>query len=128
MPTAKALSVDLRQVVYALSDTLDLVGIDDVGHGKRVGAMAAVVGQALGRSREETIFLFDLGMLHDIGVSSSATHARLVSDFDWQGAQKHCEAGCELLHDFPPLAAMALPIRYHHTRWDELQELSDLDE
>ena len=127
MPADKALSVDLRQVVYALSDTLDLVGIDDVGHGKRVGTMAAFVGQALGRSWEETIFLFDLGMLHDIGVSSTATHARLTSDFEWQGAQQHCEAGYELLNHFTPLASMALPIRYHHTRWDRLQQIPDLE-
>jgi len=127
MPTSKALSVDLRQVVYALSDTLDLVGIDDVGHGKRVGVMAAVVGQALGRSRDDTIFLFDLGMLHDIGVSSSATHARLVAELDWEGAQQHCEAGYQLLRHFDPLASMALPILYHHTHWKELQKIPDLD-
>ena len=126
-PVAKALAVDLRQVVYALSDTLDLVGIDDAGHGKRVGAMAAVMGQTLGRSQDETVFLFDLGMLHDIGISSTAVHAKLLTDLDWEEAQKHCEAGYELLHDFPPLAAMALPIRYHHTRWEELQQIPDLD-
>ena len=30
------LDVDLREIVYALSDALDLVGISDVAHGKRV--------------------------------------------------------------------------------------------
>ncbi|TLS16945.1 MAG: phosphodiesterase, partial [Betaproteobacteria bacterium] len=38
---ASYIDVDLRQVIYALSDALDLVGIDDVAHGKRVGIMAA---------------------------------------------------------------------------------------
>ena len=37
---SNAVAVDLNQAVYALSDALDLVGIDDVGHGKRVGVMA----------------------------------------------------------------------------------------
>ena len=30
------LHADLRHVIYALSDALDLVGIDDLAHGKRV--------------------------------------------------------------------------------------------
>ena len=43
--TTDTIDVDLREVIYALSDALDLVGIDDVGHGKRVGIMAAACAQ-----------------------------------------------------------------------------------
>ena len=35
------LNVDLRQVIHALADALDLVGLDDVAHGKRVDALLA---------------------------------------------------------------------------------------
>ena len=111
---------DLRQVIYALSDALDLVGVDDVAHGKRVGVMAAECAKAMGLPREEVLFLFDLGVIHDIGVSSTTTHQHLVTEFDWEGSQGHAELGYELLRGFEPLAAMALPIRYHHTRWDRL--------
>lgn len=120
----QAIQVDLRHVIYALSDALDLVGIDDIGHGKRVGIMAAACGHSEGLSEMECSFLFDLGMLHDIGVSSTRTHNQLVKEFDWQGAQEHCEIGAALLHDFAPLAEMAPVIRYHHTRWDRLQTLA----
>ena len=122
-----SLTVDLRYVIYALSDALDLVGIDDVGHGKRVGTMAAACGQAMGLDRNATLFLFDLGVLHDIGVSSTNTHNHLVNEFDWKGSELHCKVGHRLLKNFAPLAPMALPIRYHHTRWDELQKLPELD-
>lgn len=125
--TAGAPVVDLRQVIYALSDALDLVGIDDVGHGKRVGIMAAACARTLGLATEETAFLFDLGMLHDIGVSSTATHNHLVSEFDWEGSQVHCGVGHALLQDFAPLAAMARPILYHHTRWDALRADAAVD-
>lgn len=125
--STSALLVDLRHVIYALSDALDLVGIDDVGHGKRVGIMAAACGRALGMGEAETTFLFDLGMLHDIGVSSTKTHGHLVAEFDWNNSQVHCEVGYALLRDFVPLAAMAPPIRYHHTHWDKLRERADLD-
>lgn len=65
------LNVDLRQVIHALADALDLVGVDDVAHGKRVGVMAAECGRVEGLGADEVAFLFELGMLHDIGVSST---------------------------------------------------------
>lgn len=111
---------DLRHVIYALSDALDLVGVDDVAHGKRVGIMAAECGKVLGLAEAETTFLFDMGMLHDIGVSTTQTHHHLVAQFDWGGSQQHAELGYGLLKRFAPLARMAIPVRYHHTRWDKL--------
>lgn len=114
---------DLRHVIYALSDALDLVGVDDVAHGKRVGIMAAECAKTLRLSSDETTFLFDLGMLHDIGVSSTNTHMHLVTEFDWESLQGHAEVGYRLLRDFAPLAPMATPIRYHHTRWEKLVTL-----
>lgn len=120
------LEADLKHIVYALSDALDLVGIDDVAHGKRVGIMAAACSRQMGHPEPETGRLFELGMLHDIGVSSTRTHNHLVTEFDWEGSQVHAMVGCQLLADFAPLAWMAQPIRYHHTRWDSLRTL-DLD-
>ena len=117
------LHADLRRVVYALSDALDLVGVDDLAHGKRVGIMAAQCAQQQGLDSRATALRFDLGLLHDIGVSSTVTHSRLVCEFDWDCAQGHCEAGHALLRDFAPLAALALPVRYHHTAWSRLDEL-----
>lgn len=114
------IDADLRHVTYALSDALDLVGVDDVGHGKRVGIMAAECGRTRGLAEPETTFLFDLGLLHDLGVSSTQVHRSLVAEFDWQGSQKHCEVGHDLLSGFEPLAAMALPVKYHHTRWEQM--------
>lgn len=114
---------DLRHVIYALSDALDLVGVDDVAHGKRVAIMAAECGKSMGLAEAETTFLFDLGMLHDIGVSSTQTHRHLVGEFDWESSQLHAEAGYELLRGYPPLESLAVPVRYHHTHWDRLKTL-----
>lgn len=113
-----SIQADLRQVIYALSDALDLVGVDDLAHGKRVGVMAAECAKALGWTQEEVLFIFDLGILHDIGVSSTATHQHLIHEFDWAGSPAHTRFGHDLLKDFCPLARMAQPILYHHTRWD----------
>lgn len=114
------IEADFRQVVYALSDALDLVGVDDVAHGKRVGVMAAECARAMALPADEVQFLFDLGLLHDIGVSTTTMHRHLVTEFDWAGSQEHAIRGYDALKDFRPLARMALPIRYHHTRWDRM--------
>ncbi|WP_230369876.1 hypothetical protein [Paludibacterium denitrificans] len=114
------IQADLRHVIYALSDALDLVGVDDVSHGKRVGIMAAECAKVQGLAEAEQIFLFDLGMLHDIGVSNTQTHSKLVGEFDWDGSQLHARIGGALLSTFAPLARMGLPVHYHHTRWEHL--------
>ena len=119
-PAPAEVQADLRHVIYALSDALDLVGIDDVAHGKRVGIMAAECARQMGLDDTATTFLFDLGLLHDIGVSSTHVHQHLVGEFDWAGSQDHAIVGHRLLAGFKPLATMAEPIRYHHTRWDKL--------
>lgn len=119
-PVPTAVEADLRHVIYALSDALDLVGVDDVAHGKRVGIMAAECARHMDLDESETSFLFDLGLLHDIGVSSTRIHQHLVGEFDWGGSQDHAIDGHALVAGYAPLAAMAEPIRYHHTRWDQL--------
>lgn len=116
------IQTDFRHVVLTLSDALDLVGIDDVGHGKRVGIMAAECATVMGLDEAERTFLFDLGLLHDIGVSSTRVHWHLVTEFDWPEAWRHCRTGHDLLAGFAPLAAMAEPILHHHTPWKQLLE------
>ncbi|MBI4986099.1 MAG: HD domain-containing protein [Rhodocyclales bacterium] len=117
-----SLFVNLRSVVHALSDSLDLVGINDVHHGKRVGIMAVEILRALGWSQADQETVFDAGLLHDIGVSSSDLHHQLIEDFDWEGSQGHAELGAYLLAQFPPLAHLAPAIRLHHTHWSETRE------
>ncbi|GAB3362642.1 MULTISPECIES: HD-GYP domain-containing protein [Giesbergeria] len=118
------MEAELHHIIYALSDALDLVGVDDVAHGKRVGVMASACAEVLGWEPAVCDFMFELGMLHDIGVSSTRTHQHLVAEFDWVGSQEHAILGHDLLVDFVPLAKMALPIRYHHTLWAKLQTLA----
>lgn len=124
--SSSRIDVDLRQVIYALSEALDLVGVDDVGHGKRVGLMAADCARALGRDESEAGFLFDLGMLHDIGVSSTATHNHLLREFDWEGSSEHCLTGHARLREIRTLAHLADAVAHHHTRWDDLLTRTDL--
>jgi len=116
------LAIDLRQLVMTIANTVDLVGVDDLLHGRRVGMIARELAIALGWSEAEQLLLYDAGLLHDCGVSSTRVHRRLVVDLEWDGAEEHCIRGAALLGDFSPLAHLAPIIRYHHSRWQWLVE------
>ena len=122
-PLTKDLKISLQQTIIALSDSLDLVGVDEVFHGKRVAFIALQCGSYLGYEPLRLRLLFNLGLLHDCGVSSSQVHQKLISNFDWQESQQHCQIGYARLKNFPPLAHLAEPIFFHHTPWEELQKL-----
>jgi putative nucleotidyltransferase with HDIG domain len=118
--------IDLQQAVVALSDALDLVGIDSLYHGKRVGyMMLAGYFQLQPELTENQVF--QLGLLHDIGVSSTQVHCRLISELEWEGAHEHCRVGANRLSRFLPLKPLAQYVLYHHCRWEELIE-KDINE
>ncbi|MBS1161215.1 MAG: hypothetical protein H6R15_3634 [Proteobacteria bacterium] len=115
------LTIDLRQLVITIAHTVDLVGVDDVLHGRRVGMLAREMARRMAWPEAEQVLLYDAGLLHDCGVSSTRIHHRLVVDLEWSGADEHCRCGHDLLVDFPPLAHLAKIIRYHHSRWAWLE-------
>lgn len=115
------LTIDLRQLVMTIAHAVDLVGVDDLLHGRRVGMLARELARQLGLDERAQLLLYDAGLLHDCGVSSTRVHRQLAVDLEWPGAQEHCIRGEELLRDFRPLAHLAPVIRHHHTRWEVLR-------
>jgi HD-GYP domain-containing protein (c-di-GMP phosphodiesterase class II) len=69
-----------HHVIRFLADAIDLVGVTDNGHDKRVGLIAHALGERLGLPREQRERLFVAGLLHDIGVSSTDAHDHLVAE------------------------------------------------
>jgi putative nucleotidyltransferase with HDIG domain len=120
--TTEELNVDLRQMILAIESAVSLVGMNDTNHGKRVGYIACQIGRQLGFSDADIQYAFELGLIHDCGVSTSQMHANLVNYFDWNDAHIHCEIGYRLLNNFEPLAKFATPILYHHTPVAKLAE------
>ena len=110
------LAIDLRQLVMTIANTIDLVGVDDVLHGRRVGMLAREMACQLGWDEKAQLLLYDAGLLHDCGVSSTRVHRRLVAELEWSGAQEHCLRGEELLRDFAPLAHLTEIIEDPHGR------------
>ncbi|WP_345990471.1 HD domain-containing phosphohydrolase [Sulfurimonas sp. HSL1-2] len=115
--------LNIREVIYALSEALDLVGIDDTRHGKRVAFMAAACAKEAGFDDDFIDEIISIGMLHDCGVSKTETHRSLVTQLEWKDEQFHCERGAILLGKVKLFARFSQPIYYHHTHWDILEHL-----
>lgn len=113
-------NLNIREVTYALSGALDLVGIDDTLHGKRVAYMAAELAKELNFDKDIIDDLIFIGMLHDCGVSSTDVHTHLVTELDWNNSQVHSIRGFELLKATNIYKKYALYVQYHHTHWKDL--------
>lgn len=116
--------IDLHSSIISLSCALDLVGIDEVKHGKRVAMMAWHIAGKLGWNAVDRLSILYAGMLHDCGVAKVREHRQLTESLEWDGAEAHCLRGAEYLAACPPLAYLTEEIRYHHTRWEDLLALS----
>lgn len=115
---------NLHHLIYALSDALDFVGVDDVNHGKRVAYMALECADALNLRGDDKTNLLHASLLHDCGVSSTRTHDKLVFTLDWEGAEDHCIRGYQMLSLSQKLSHLSNIILYHHTHFDTLQKLN----
>jgi putative nucleotidyltransferase with HDIG domain len=112
--------INLTQLVHMLSDMLDLVGVDDLGHGKRVAYMCRETGYRLGFNPSQMENLYSAALLHDCGVSNTNTHTHIIEELDWKGSQEHCNRGSALLQAQPLFNQLAPLIKIHHTHWEEL--------
>jgi HD-GYP domain-containing protein (c-di-GMP phosphodiesterase class II) len=112
--------VNLTQLVHLLSDMLDLVGIDDLHHSKRVAYMCLETGRIFGFKDDHIQNLYHAALLHDCGVSNTSTHHHIIKEMDWPGAPEHCARGSTLLGNLPLFRPISTVILLHHTHWEEL--------
>lgn len=106
-----------RHVVRFLTDALDLVGVTDHGHDKRVGIIAHTLAGRLGLSTATQERVFVAGLLHDVGVSSTFAHDHLVAEDQWGEVDRHCDRGARLLASLEGFASLAPVVRHHHRPW-----------
>ncbi|MBU0688205.1 MAG: HD domain-containing protein [Gammaproteobacteria bacterium] len=119
-------NVNLHEVVYSLSNALDLVGVSHIHHGKRVAYMATEVGKQLGWNGPMMDDLFQSAILHDIGVSKTQVHKHLA-ELEWELEKDHCIVGHDLLQGCSLLSHLSGNILYHHSHWEVLERL-ELDD
>lgn len=107
-------------MVLTLSRAVDLVGVTDVYHGRRVAIIAVECARRLGLPRATQRLIFDCGLLHDCGVSSTCEHSNIVAEEVVCDLAQHTQRGAEALARFLPLAHLAPIVLHHHTDWSQL--------
>lgn len=113
-------AVNVQHLVVAMCDVVDTVGVDDIQHGKRVAYIASLIAEAFDDPDLGGDTLFRTALLHDVGVSSTEQHARLIGAFDPEDSHAHCERGALLLSRSRLLAPLAKAIERHHDAWSDL--------
>jgi HD-GYP domain-containing protein (c-di-GMP phosphodiesterase class II) len=108
-------NIRLFDMVGCLSNAMDLVSPEVVGHHCRVGIIAARLAGGAGLSGQTQADLAMAGMLHDVGAFSLKDRlAALAFDSD---DQSHAEIGYRLLAGYPGFERVAAMVRGHHAPW-----------
>ncbi len=109
--------VSLWEVVFALSETADIVNPKLSHHHLKVAYLSYRLGEMLGLSPTQKENLLLAGFLHDIGAFSLEERLSAL-DFDFLNPHYHAFVGYTLFEKFPPLSSVASIIRFHHFPWN----------
>lgn len=113
-----------RSTIYILGEAVEKRSKETGAHVKRVGEIAALLGQGLGLSLREVSDLRQAAPLHDvgkIGIPDAVLNKPGKLDAEeWEVMQTHALLGYELLHssDKRVLQLAAVIAHEHHERWD----------
>ncbi len=111
-----------KEMMIALSHTVDAKDHYTNGHSARVAAYAAEIARRLGRSAEEQNKIYEIGLLHDIGkigISEEIINkTEKLTDEEFNMIKQHTVIGYEILKGISDLPELSRGARSHHERYD----------
>ena len=111
-----------REMMLALSKTVDTKDHYTDGHSRRVAAMAAEIARRLGKTADEQIEIFEIGLLHDIGkigVHEDIIHKETrLTDDEFSEIRAHTLKGDEILKEITDMPRLRQGARWHHEHYD----------
>lgn len=111
-----------RQIVSALTKTVDAKDKYTNGHSERVAVFAREIARRLGKSEEEQENVYIAGQLHDIGKigipGDIINKPTRLTDEEYAVIKTHPSIGAEILEDITELPNIAIGAHYHHERYD----------
>ncbi|MCR5302409.1 MAG: response regulator [Lachnospiraceae bacterium] len=111
-----------KEMMIALSHTVDAKDHYTNGHSERVAAYAAEIGRRLGKSNEEQKKLYEIGLLHDIGKigipEEIINKTEKLTDEEFARIKEHTLIGCEILKGITDMPELSSGARSHHERYD----------
>lgn len=117
--------IPFLDLILSISDATELIYPKINQHGKRVAYIALNIANELGMDNLKKYDIILAGLLHDIGAFSLKEKLEaLTFKFELSENNKeinrHGLLGYELLNHFKPFSRIALIIKYHHCKLDEL--------
>ena len=111
-----------REMMLALSKTVDAKDHYTNGHSQRVARYAAEIARRMGKSPEEQETIYEMGLLHDIGkigVSEEIINkpGRLTEE-EFGHIREHTVIGFSILRQISAMPELADGARSHHERYD----------
>lgn len=113
-----------RSAIFILGEAVEKRSKETGAHVRRVGEIAAMMGEALALSSREVALLRQAAPLHDVGKIGIPDRVlnkpgRLAPD-EWDIMKTHARIGFDLLNksDKPALHLAAVIAHEHHERWD----------
>ena len=111
-----------KEMMLALSHTVDAKDHYTNGHSERVAAYAAEIGRRFGKSPEEQKKLYEIGLLHDIGKigvpEEIINKTERLTDDEFTRIKEHTLIGCEILKGIKDMPELSDGARHHHERYD----------
>ncbi|MCR4896064.1 MAG: response regulator [Lachnospiraceae bacterium] len=111
-----------RDMMLALSKTVDTKDHYTDGHSRRVAAICAEIGRRMGMSDADQIKLYEIGLLHDIGkigIHEDIIHKNTrLSDEEFAEVKAHTIKGYEILKEITDMPKLREGARWHHERYD----------
>jgi HD-GYP domain-containing protein (c-di-GMP phosphodiesterase class II) len=110
------LQVRLVDLVYAVSEAMDSMCPEVVGHQRRVAFIVHAIARQIGLAGADHRDVVLAAALHDCGAFSLREKLSLL-DFETRLPHKHADAGYRLLKIVPDFERAAVLVRYHHVVW-----------
>ncbi|MCR5688465.1 MAG: response regulator [Lachnospiraceae bacterium] len=111
-----------KEMMMALSHTVDAKDHYTNGHSERVAAYAAEIGRRMGKTPAEQRQLYEIGLLHDIGKigipEEIINKTEKLSDKEFARIKEHTVIGCEILKGIVDMPELSSGARSHHERYD----------
>lgn len=116
---------DLQTISQAFSTFANIVDAVDsytTGHSVRVGKYAKELTRRLGKSKQEQLEVYWIGLVHDIGKIAVPQEilkkpGRLTDD-EYSEMKEHPTIGFNILKDFSAIPHLQEVVLHHHERYD----------
>lgn len=118
------ITIELIDLVTALSDAIDLVSNKVHNHHKRVAYISVNLGRQLGLNDNDLLELAIASSLHDIGALSTKERLEILR-FEVENPERHAVIGYRLLSSFKPFTDISSLVRYHHTNFENKNLLDE---